>query len=338
MQIRKRLLRSATIFVSLTLPVLAAAQTGGAVPIRIPDGADSRCINAAQDRIWLTMRRAILDKKSGWLKEDSHVSSVIEAQLRDPARGKPISFPLISQTKLEGFTNGQVSLPIEFTVIDGFSLAKPDGTKPFTGATIEITLLNQQKKSDWGNALTALAEVADKVPFPAGPLTSSILYILDFASSALDKDIERVNADDKSRSATISLNFHPTGQCAGAGFETTGTIAILSETGIKGPTYIDVNTTNSYCWNADLQPAFVLQAVRKDPARPCTDTAFYGGKYWRVSNNYVGFFLNAVAEPATPPDTGKLDLYFAGLHTWSNDLQAAVRRCEAHGIRNCAAK
>ena len=338
MNIRKLLLETAALIAALALPVVASAQTGGAIPIRIPDGAESRCINAAEDRIWLTLRRAILDKKSGWLKEDSDVSSVIEAQLRDPARGKPISFPLISQTKLEGFTNGQVSLPVEFTVIDGFSLAKQDGTDPFSGATIEITLLNQQKKTGWGNALTALSEIADKVPFPAGPLSNSILYILDFASAALDKDIERINSDDKARSATISLNFHPKGQCSGGRFESTGTIAILSETGIKGPAYVDVNSTNSYCWDAELQPAFVLKAVKKDPAKPCTDAAFYGGKYWQVSNNYVSFFLNAVADPPSPPETWNQNVHFAIFHVMSKDLQAAIRRCEAHGLTSCSVK
>src|SRR4051794_18769963 len=89
---------------------------GGAVPIRLTDGVGNRCINPQKDMVWLTLRRVITEKKGTWLTENKSVESIFKAQVSAP--GKPSAFPLSAETQLGSFSKGQVSVPIEYTIVD----------------------------------------------------------------------------------------------------------------------------------------------------------------------------------------------------------------------------
>lgn len=293
----------------------------GAVPIRIADGTMSRCIDPRKDRIWVTLRRLIVDKSKGFLKKEKSVALILNASVKvQPATAKPISFPLISEATLRGYSDGQVSVPIEYAIVDGLLLSQDNAL--YTGTSIEMTILNKKGRTGWGKALQALSETADKLPIPSNPITQTGSYLLEFANSAVSKDIEDQNSDDKAKSATLALNFDPTGQCAGgdeSDFESTGTLAVLQQSGVQGPGYVPINRTNEYCWDADLRPAFILKAAIKEAGKACDDPS-YSPIYVQVTNNYVAFFVNAVATSnvlGTVPE---------------EDRQAALRRCDANGI------
>jgi hypothetical protein len=291
---------------------------GGAVPIRIADGPGTRCISGSKDRIWLTMRRVITDKNSSWLKEDKSVAVIATTLVKsDPAAPKALSFPLMTEATVAPYSKGQVSVPIEYSLIDGFSLVQ-DKVK-YTGLQLEFTLLNVQGRNNWGNALLALGQVAKKLPLPASPYTQAASYLLDFTNTAVTKDLDAQDKSDKVKSATITLNFDPDGKCVSQDFESTGTIAILQGGQPKGDFFVDLGQINNYCWTAELRPAFVLKAATRDAQRTCTDPQYHP-QWKQVTNNYVAFFLNAVAT------TGKLGPPVAA------DRKAAVARCSAHGI------
>ena len=294
----------------------------GAVPIRIADGSTSRCIDPRSDRLWVTLRRLIVDRSKGFLRKDTSVALILNASVKvQPATPKPISFPLISEATLRGYSEGQVSVPVEYSIVDGLLLNQDEVL--YTGTAIEMTILNKRGKTGWGKALQALSETANKLPIPSNPLTQTGTYLLDFANAAVSKDIEDQNSDDKAKSATLALNFDPTGACGGGAdsdFESTGTLAILQQLGVRGPGYVPIDQTNEYCWDADLRPAFILKAAPKDSSKECDDPT-YEPNYVQVRNNYVAFFVNAVATSSV-----------LGGPASDDDRDLALRRCRANGV------
>jgi hypothetical protein len=298
---------------------------GGAVPVRIPlsDGSKPRCIDSSKDKIWFTLRRVVTTRSRHWFTQDNSVAAIVTATVKtDPQPAKPILFPLMTEATLRDFAMGQISVPIEYTIVDGLNLKQ--GNVTYTGIGIEVTLLNRRGKNAWGSALAALDEITKKLPIPASPFTQSATYLMDFANSAVTKDLDGQQSDDKVKSAALALNFDPTGSCAGPGqdgsdFETTGTIAVLQEGGLAGPGYVEISRTNEYCWSAELRPAFVLSAAPKVSGVACTDSR-YKDRYKQVTNNYVGFFLNAIGSTrvlgAAP----------------ARDREDSLNRCIANGI------
>jgi hypothetical protein len=321
---QRRLVGAIGIGVSLLSTTLVHAQSGAAV-VRVNDGvSNTRCVNAAKDQVWLTLRRVITDKNAGWLTQDAQVATIFSATVRPSGSdGKPLTFPLAAEATLRGFSNGQVSIPIEYTLVDGFALKQ--GQALYSGIGIEMTLLNLQKRTTWGNALQALNAVAKKLPLPNTPLAQTASYILELANSAVDKDMQAIK-DDKSKSASLALNFDPTGSCGGkagngSDFERTGTIAVIQDKGDATGLVVPIKEINSYCWTADLTPVFMLKAAKKEQVA-CSDGAHYATKYHQVTNNYVGFFLNAIERNPQLADTPRVKA----------DKEAARQRCLANGV------
>lgn len=165
---------------------------------------------------------------------------------------------------------GQVSVPIEYTIIDGLQIKQ--GAVVYTGISLELTLLNKRGRNKWGNALQALSDVTNskKLPIPASPITQAAGYLLDYANTAVTKDLGSENTDDKAKSTALAFNFDPTGKCSGnagdgSDFERTGTVAIVQSEGSPGEGLVDIKQVNNYCWAAELKPAFILKVAGKDP-------------------------------------------------------------------------
>lgn len=298
----------------------ANAQADGAVIVRVADTARPRCINPSNDRVWLTLRRVIVDRAQRWLVKDASVAIILNAGVKTQG-AKLVAFPLSAEATLEGFATGQVSVPVEYTVVDGL-LLKQDKNVLLTGMSIEMTLLNLREMTAMGTTLQALLETAKKLPIPANPIGETANYVLDFANSAVSKALAAQDADDKAKSAAIAFNFAPDGKCEGAGaagFETTGTKVVLQTSGVRGPGYVPTHLTNNYCWTAELQPAFVLKAAPRGNAAGCDDPAVKA-QYRQVTNNYVGFFLNAVATRASLGGDEH------------QDETDSLQRCSQHGI------
>lgn len=327
---------------SLMVTLQSHAQGGGGIPLRVVQVVDDptavpRCISSQTDRVWLTLRRVVTNRSKGWFTKDADVSIVMNAQVKtDPTPANPISYPLAAKARFGDAPFGQVSVPVEYTLVSGLVLKQDKVT--YTGLGVDITLVNTRQRNGLGVALQALVDItsSSKLPIPASPYTDAATYLLKFANSAVDKEISNTGADDKAISGSLAFNFDPDppkpdGSCSGktAGgddFETTGTKAFLSSDGIKTPPdgglYVDINQTNDHCWTAELTPSFVLKAVRKEPSVECSDPS-YKPKFKTVSNNYVGLFLNKrTASKQLGPASPEV----------MRDRQESRRRCLANGI------
>jgi hypothetical protein len=294
---------------------------GGGTVVRVPDGS-THCINYTTDQVWLTLRRMIVTRKSGWLMEQKSVSVFLAATLQDGSQ-KPPKFPLTTQANIASYTKGQVSVPVEYGLLQGFKLSQGDESNKanYTGIAVDLTILNQQGKTKWGSALTSLDQIASKLPVPPNPYSKGIQYVLDFANSAVENDIKNQANDDKIKSATLTLNFAPNGQCPpDRDFESTGTLAIVDQNGLTNdPGYVKQSDIPAFCFKADFKPAFFLWGAPKEKEKDCTD-ATYKPNWKPVANNYVAFFLNAV------PVTGHLG------PEADEAKEEAIARCRIHGI------
>ena len=340
-----RLSLGVSIFAFLLVAAPVYGQGAGGIVVRVPDdpNAASRCINPTTDEIWLTLRRVITTRTKGWFSKDADVSIVINANPKtDPAPTTPIIYPLAAQAQFGDAPTGQVSVPIEYTIVSGLVLTQTEGGKKvtYTGMGVDVTLLNTRQANGLATAIQALVTVTNsgKIPIPPSPYTTAANYLLGFANNAITKSISDTDPKNKAVTGSLALNFDTTGSnCsnktpAGGDFETTGTKAFLSSDGIKDPPagtaiYVDINQVNNFCWTAELSPGFVLKATPKSGATPCTDPS-YGPQFLPVSNNYTAFFMNKATVPKVlgPPS--------AALR---RDRKESLLRCQANGIAsdNC---
>jgi hypothetical protein len=300
---------------------------GGGVVVRIPDGVVPRCVDGTHDRVWLTLYRVITNKSKGWFTQDNAVEILITAQVKtDPQAAKPLTFPLATEARIKEYTTGQVSVPVEYTIVSGLNLTQDNVS--YTGLGVDVTLLNQRGRNRLGAALEALTEItgSNKLPIPPSPFTQAATYLLDFANTAISKGIQQQNSEDKWKSASLALNFDPDGTCTGpgpgaGGFETTGTKAIVMQDGIPGGGYVDIGHTNEYCWSSEITPVFLVKVARKQPNVDCADPS-YTSQYKELTNNYVAFYLQKRQM------SGHLGLSA----TSDRDRNESIKRCEALGI------
>lgn len=307
-------------FLTIASSGIASAQNGG-VPVRITDGPGNRCIDTKKDMVWLTLRRVVTEKNGSWFTENKSIATIFKAQVTGTST--PVTFPLAAESKLDSYAKGQVSVPIEYSIVNGFKLKQTN--VEYRGIQLDMTFLNLDKRNGWGTALQVLSGLAKKLPLPNTPLAQAGSYILDFANKAVDQDVDKVAGSDKATSASLVLNFDPTGACSakaagGGDFEKTGTIAILYSSGDAAGFLVPLGSINDYCWDADLQPMFLLKAAKKDGIA-CSDKAHYRPAFKQITNNYAGYFLNAVESTDQLSDTQKTP----------SDRQAAQQRCVANG-------
>jgi hypothetical protein len=280
---------------------VAYAQQGGGIPIRIPVGPTPECINGKTDQIWITMYRVVTTKTSGFLSTDKQADVIFNVQVKSqPQSAQPLSFPLSAKVDISQYQNGQVSLPVEYTLVSGLPLTQKDsGGKQvaYTGFGIDTTLVNLRSRNGLGTALQALSDItsSNKLPIPDSPVTQGASYLVNFANNAVTTDINNKNANDKLTTAALSLNIDPDGTCAnggstGAGFEQTGVKAIVMAMGPKNSNVIPIDQTTAYCWSADVTPAFVIKAAKRDDGVACSDGS-YSAKYQPIGNDYTALLL-----------------------------------------------
>lgn len=276
-------------------------------------------------------------KKNGFFSKENQAEIVANVQVKtSPQSTQALTYPLSTKVNIRDYQNGQVSIPVEYTLVSGLGLKQTDVNKKdvfYTGFGVDTTLVNIKSKNGLGSALQALSDVtgSNKLPIPDSPYTQAAGYLLDFANKAITNDINDKNNDDKYTTASLSLNFDPDGSCIGGGpggqgFETTGTKAILMADGIAGDTLIPIDKTGEYCWTADVTPTFVIKAAKKVAATACTD-ASYGPKYQPIANDYVAFFLQKRAM-TTHLGTNRRAL---------QDLREAKQLCDALNVIDCPA-
>lgn len=311
-------------------------QQQGAVPLRIPIGPGPRCINYNTDQVWLTLYRVVITRRSSWLRSDNQAEIITRVHVKtDPASDKALTFPLASTVNIRDYGPGQVSIPVEYTLVNGLALVQGTRDKPihYTGFGVETTLVRLQDLHRLGVALDVLNQVvgSQKLPIPVNPYSQAAGYLLDFADRAVRQSIDNQNADDKYTTASLALNFDPDGTCtasstSGGAFETTGVKAVLMSDGDQeSPGYVPIGKTNDYCWTAETQPSFVLKAVRKVGNTPCSDPS-YSGRFVQVTNNFVAYFLQKHTLP------GHL-----GPSKVEADKKESLQLCTALGLSDCPA-
>jgi len=323
-----------SLFLGCALSMQGQTKAGG-IPIRIPNAPDARCINGKTDQVWLTLYRVIMTKKGGWFTTSKQAEIVITVTVKTkPPSTQTLSYPLSSKVNIRDYQVGQVSIPVEYTLVSGLELKQKDAAQKvvlYTGFGIDTTVINVRSESALGSTLSALGDLTGnkKLPIPDSPYTQAAGYILEFANNAVSNAIKDQNADDKYTSASLALNFDPTGTCGdvgpdGLGFETTGTKAILMGEGVQGEGYVPIDQTGSYCWTADVTPVFVLKATKKLPSKPCSDPS-YTAAYKPVTNNYIAYFLQKRSI------SGRL-----GGEQVEVDMKESKQLCDVLGVVDCS--
>ena len=333
-----RLLAISCLVFGATISPLYAQQQGG-VPVRIDNEPDSKCINSSTDKVWLTLYRVVESKKNGFFSKENQAEIVITVKVQsDPQAPQALSFPLSTKVNIRQYGNGQISLPVEYTLVSGLTLQQPSGGNAvnYTGFSVDTTLVNIRSKGGLGSAIDALSSItgSNKLPIPNNPYSQAANYLLGFASKAIQNDIDGKNSDDKLSTATLSMNFSSDSSCTaggvnGQGFESTGTKAILMASGVPGDTLIPIDQTEQYCWAADVKPTFVLKAAKVVAGKACGDSS-YNSLYKPVSNDYLAFFLQKQTKaPAhLGGEANKLR---------QQDIRDAKALCGLLGVKSCPA-
>jgi hypothetical protein len=318
---------------------VAYAKQEGGIPIRIDTEPDSQCINSVTDKVWLTLYRVVESKTNGFFTRENQAEIVVTVKVQsDPQADKALSFPLSTRVNIRPFGTGQISLPVEYTLVSGLNLQQPsDGkTITYTGFSIDTTLVNVKSKGGLGSAIDALSSLtgSGKLSIPDNPYTQAASYLLEFAGKAIQNDIDNKNGDDKLSTATLTMNFAGDDKCkssgvTGQGFESTGTKAILMADGVPGPMLIPIEQTDQYCWAADVKPSFLLKAAKMVPGKDCGD-ASYRASYKQVTNDYVAFFLQKQTKATPHLGSGANKLR-------QKDIADAKALCTLLGVSSCPA-
>src|SRR5262249_29992443 len=162
------------------------------------------------DQIYLTLRRVIATKKGNWFTEDKSTGVVITATVRK-SQGDPISFPLMTEANIQGYSKGQVSVPIEYAIVSEFPLKQKDAQ--YGALQLEMTFQNKRGTTSGVSLMQSPADTAKNSPPPNVPAVSSAKYVLDFANTAVKRQIDATKDQEKLKTAALALNFDPNGQC-----------------------------------------------------------------------------------------------------------------------------
>jgi hypothetical protein len=293
-----------TIISVLLVSVLATGATSpikGGVPVRVPNAPDAECINSSTDKVWLTLYRIVETKRSGFFTNENQAEIIVTVKVQsDPQTASPLSFPLSVKVNTANYgKSGQVSLPIEYTLVSGLPLTQKqtDKTVSYTGFSVDTTLVNLRSQNGLGSAISALSSLTgdNKLPIPSNPYSEAATFLFGFATKAIQNDITAKNANDKYSTASLAMNFSSDASCRGGptaeGFERTGTKAILMEEGNRADAaYVPIDQVNDYCWTADTTPSFVLKAAKKVAGKACGDSS-YDALYAPIANDFIAYFL-----------------------------------------------
>jgi hypothetical protein len=314
-------------------------RNSGGVPVRIPAGPNPECINRKTDQIWLTLYRVIETKKNGFFTSENQAEIILQVQAQSkPQSGQPLSFPLSTRVNTRPYSEGQVSLPVEYTAINGLDLTQKDKSNnsiEYTNLSINTTLVNIRSRNGLGVALQALTDItgSNKLPIPDNPYSLAANYLLGFANRAVQADIDDKNSDDKYPTSSLTLNFSNGASCSGtgpsgAGFESTGTKAILMSEGERGDGYVPIDQVNNYCWTAELTPSFVLKAAKAIAGKPCGDPSYVATMYKQVTNNFIAYFLQKQLTAAR---------HQQGISTLKRQMSDNLKLCSLLGMSDCPA-
>lgn len=284
----------AVFFVSLlclSAQAMAAAVPDGQIIVRIEDQAASRCINSSTDRITMHLRRMVVDKDVGVFTEAKEAGLLVNTSISgedEKATPKKVSFPRIYSVTVAPYASGYVSLPIEEKLFSRFPLTNEGNL--YDTVEVEFTIIAKRDKNPFGVALSVLADISKNLPAPINPFSDGFKYFSDYANKVVEGSLSKENnVAQSSKEGKITLAFSATATC-GADQEKTGTLAVVR--GTKGKESDGfVNIKKDYCWRAEFKPVFTLKFANLEKETECH--ALLDGKFQRVNNPYIAFYLNA---------------------------------------------
>jgi hypothetical protein len=276
---------------------IANAQ-GGKI-IRIPTPTNARCINRRTDEVTITLRRIVTQKTGGFFTETNKagvaVLSTLNADNQPPAKT-----PSVNVIDVKTEPRGQVSLPLEYPIASNLVLRQ--GNAITNNMQLDLYLEKTRDRNGFGNLLNTAGEVLGKLPIPANPFLTATNQFLDFANKAIQKD----TTDGGSKLfASITLQFNDGDATLQACMEndkqTTGAIAVVSETGAHGVNPLPVaDLQKNYCWRYSTDITYEVQYVAKPATGICTSLPA-SAPWTELPNDYVMLVVStAVVPPAQP--------------------------------------
>lgn len=269
-------------------------KNSGALLLRIDVGG-SRCVNASDDQVWLSMRKIVTTKKKTLFYKDHAIGVLVNTQISGDTggSGSKVTYPTMREVAVEDYDKGEgISIPMEFPILRGFRLKREK--EAYSGIEWDYSILRRKKESGWSHALGALIEVMKKLPLPSSPFVDGFQYFTDYANSAISKAVEGKDPKDILKESAISIEFSPNGECTAGFFAKTGIIAVVKDANPAGAGMVDIDRVSDYCFRAMLSPAFGLQFADKQNNK-C-------GPFRLIRNDHILFQLHAVGSGrrATP--------------------------------------
>lgn len=293
------------VFFAITSTAASASGSNpqGSVIVRIDDGAgNGRCIGSS-DRLTVTLRRVILEKNSHWLGliEDKELGVTLTTTVNGTSSEdvKTASFAKVVKEQVEQFSSGQISLAQEQSLLNKFALI--NGQSSFSVIDLEVGIVKTSGKSTGAKILLGAVGATKNLSLPVNPFASAYGVATTYVTSVFEPLLDQAAEDKEAVSHHIVMNINAA-NCAGDD-EKTGTKAIVDAAKDSSqPGYINTEKINSYCFKAELKPAFVL----KFSPLPNNGSCDQASDFTELRNSYLAFYVNALPQeiPATPHGIG----------------------------------
>jgi hypothetical protein len=295
-------------------PALARATNNGYETIRISAPGTYRCINSKTDEITLSVLRASVQKTSGFFVSDRTAGIAVLSQLNADSDTPPAKTPSVNMVDISGDNNGQVLLPLEYSIANRLQLLQ--GNTETTELLVSMYLEKTRGAHGFGNVLKASGDLLGKLPIPANPFLTAANTFVNYANTTVQN--ETTGAGGAQQFASLDLKFadrsYPDEQtCRNGGGEGAETIAVLAANGSSGSNLLTLgNLDQRYCWRYTTDGASEIQFAPK-PSAGCSST-IPESAWAEPSNNYTMLLLTAaVVLPASAPGLTLLQPHPGGL-------------------------
>jgi hypothetical protein len=283
--------------VSVGASASALPKLEGSIVARIDDNAGTGSCIESTDKLTVTLRRVILEKKSSWfgLIQDTNFGITFTTTVDGTSGGdtKSASFVKVVQQPVSQFGTGQISLGQEESLLSKYPLTS-NGNE-FSVVQINVGIVRTKGKSVAANILLSAVGATKSLSLPANPFTSEYTLATSYINSFFAPLLNQAAQDKEAIADNITMNINA-GNCS-KDDEKTGTKAIVEAS--SAPNSVDTANPDKYCFAADLQPVFVLKSAPKPAGGNCQAATGFSA----VQNSYIAFYVNSVSGQPLHPNT-----------------------------------
>jgi len=309
------------LIVAASLALTSALASGannnnGFETVRIAAPGAYRCINSKTDEITLSVLRVSVQKTSGFFVSDKTAGIAVLSQLNADANTTPAKTPSVNMVDISGENNGQVLLPLEYSVANRLQLLQ--GTTQTTELLVSMYLEKTRGSTGFGDVLKAAGDLLGKLPIPANPFLTAANTFINYANTTVQN--ETTGGGGAQQFASLDLKFadrdFPDEQsCKNGGGEGVEAVAVLAATGKAGPNLLTLgNLDQRFCWRYTTDGASEVQFAAK-PTAGCSSN-IPDSQFAEPSNDYTMLLLTAaVVLPAPTPAPALLQPHSGGIFT-----------------------